>query len=140
MAELKTKKTDASVEDFLNGVADEQRRADCFAVLAMMKAATGAEPKMWGDSIIGLGSYQYRYESGRALEWFQIGFSPRKQNLTLYIMPGFARYGELMGKLGKYKIGKSCLYINKLSDIDLATLRELIELSAAHTSQLPRAK
>ena len=140
MAELKTKKNDASVEDFLNGVADEQRRADCFAVLAMMKAATGAEPKMWGDSIIGLGSYQYRYESGRALEWFQIGFSPRKQNLTLYIMPGFARYGELMGKLGKYKIGKSCLYINKLSDIDLATLRELIESSVAHTRQLPRAK
>ena len=140
MAELKTKKNDASVEDFLNGVADEQRRADCFAVLAMMKAATGAEPKMWGDSIIGLGSYQYRYESGRALEWFEIGFSPRKQNLTLYIMPGFARYGELMGKLGKYKIGKSCLYINKLSDIDLATLRELIESSVAHTRQLPRAK
>ena len=140
MAELKTKQTEASVEDFLNGVADEQRRADCFAVLAMMKAATSAEPKMWGDSIIGLGNYQYHYESGRALEWFQIGFSPRKQNLTLYIMPGFARYGELMGKLGKYKIGKACLYISKLSDIDLATLRELIELSAAHTSQLPKAK
>ena len=140
MSELKTKVNEASVAKFLDSIPDDGQRSDSRVLLELLQKATKTEPKMWGDSIIGLGSYQYRYESGRALEWFQIGFSPRKQNLTLYIMPGFARYGELMGKLGKYKIGKSCLYINKLSDIDLATLRELIESSVAHTRQLPRAK
>ena len=135
MTELKTKLNDASVTVFLDSVADENRRQDCYTLLAMMKEATGAPAKMWGDSIVGLGSHQYKYESGRTGDWFQVGFSPRKQNLTLYIISGFASYGELMGKLGKYKIGKSCLYLNKLTDIDLTTLRELIEQSVAHIRQ-----
>ena len=129
MAELKTKKTTASVEDFLNSIVDEQRRKDCFRVLEIMKAATKAEPAMWGTSIVGFGRYQYAYKSGRALEWFLTGFSPRKQDLTLYIMPGLERYPALMKKLGKHKTGKSCLYIKKLNDVDLPTLKQLIKQS-----------
>jgi len=129
MAELKTKKTTASVEDFLNSIVDEQRRKDCFRVLEIMKAATKAEPAMWGTSIIGFGRYQYAYKSGRTLEWFLTGFSPRKQDLTLYIMPGLERYPALMKKLGKHKTGKSCLYIKKLDDVDLPTLKQLIKQS-----------
>ena len=132
MAELKTKLNDASVEDFLNGVADENRRRDCFAVLEIMREVTGEEPKMWGASIIGFGSYRYKYASGREGDWTITAFSPRKQNLTLYIVPGFARYSGLMQKLGKHKTGKGCLYINKLEDIDLPTLRELVAQSVAH--------
>ena len=132
MAELKTKLNDASVEDFLNGVADENRRRDCFAVLEIMREVTGEEPKMWGASIIGFGSYRYKYASGREGDWPLTAFSPRKQNLTLYIMPGFARYTGLMQKLGKHKTGKGCLYINKLKEIDQPTLRELVAQSVAH--------
>lgn len=129
MAELKTKKTTDSVEKFLNGVVDDQRRDDCFRLLEIMKAATKLEPAMWGTSIVGFGRYQYAYKSGRALEWFLTGFSPRKQDLTLYIMPGLERYPALMKKLGKHKTGKSCLYIKKLEDIDEPTLKELIKQS-----------
>ncbi|HWN99409.1 MAG TPA: DUF1801 domain-containing protein [Blastocatellia bacterium] len=129
MAELKTKKTTASVEKFLNSVADEQRRKDCFRLLAIMKAVTKAEPAMWGTSIIGFGSYQYKYASGRSLECPLAGFSPRKQDLTLYIM--VEHYPALMKKLGKHKTGKSCLYIKKLDDIDLPTLKQLIKESVA---------
>ena len=129
MAELKTKQTTESVEKFLNNVADEQRRKDCFQLLEIMKAATNAEPAMWGTSIVGFGRYQYAYKSGRSLEWFVTGFSPRKQDLTLYIMPGLERYPALMKKLGKHKTGKSCLYIKKLEDVDLPTLKELVRLS-----------
>ena len=132
MAELKTKLNDASVEDFLNGVADENRRRDCFAVLEIMREVTGEEPQMWGASIIGFGSYRYKYASGREGDWPLTAFSPRKQNLTLYIMPGFARYTGLMQKLGKHKTGKGCLYINKLKEIDQPTLRELVAQSVAH--------
>jgi Domain of unknown function (DU1801) len=131
MAELKTKKTTESIEKFLNNFADEQRRKDCFRLVEIMKAATRVEPAMWGTSIVGFGRYQYKYESGRELEWFLVGFSPRKQDLTLYIMRGLERYPSLMKKLGKHKTGKSCLYIKKLEDVDLATLKQLIKQSLA---------
>ena len=131
MAELKTKKTTASVEKFLNNVADEQRRKDCFSLVEIMKAETKAEPAMWGTSIVGFGRHQYKYESGRELEWFLVGFSPRKQDLTLYIMGGLERYQSLTKKLGKHKTGKACLYIKKLDDVDLPTLKQLIKQSVA---------
>jgi hypothetical protein len=134
MAELKTKKTEQSVEEFLNTVPDEQTRQDCFAIVKLMQKATKAKPKMWGPSIVGFGDYHYKYESGRENDWFLVGFSPRKQNLTLYIMAGFARYDELMQKLGKYKTGKSCLYIKRLADIDQKVLKELVEQSVAYTA------
>lgn len=129
MAELKTKQTQASVSAFLDAVENEQRRADCRTVLNLMRAVTGEEPKMWGPSIVGFGSYHYKYASGREGDWFVAGFSPRKQDLTLYIMAGFDRYDELMAKLGKYKTGKSCLYLKRLSDVDLGVLRELVSAS-----------
>ena len=131
-AELKTKMSDASVEDFLNGVADEQQRADSFKVLELMKRVTGEEPKMWGPAIIGFGSRTLKYDSGRELEWMLTGFSPRKGNLTLYIMDGFAKYDELMAKLGKYKTGKSCLYIKRLADVNEKLLKNLVEDSVKH--------
>lgn len=129
MAELKTKKTNQSVEAFLDNVADEQMRQDCYVVLNMMKETTKAEPKMWGPSIVGFGSYHYKYKSGRAGDWFLAGFSPRKQNLTLYIMSGFSEYGELLERLGKHKTGVSCLYIKRLADVDLSVLKKMIEVS-----------
>jgi hypothetical protein len=132
MAELKTTPNEQSVEEFLNSVADEKKRQDCLAVLDLMKKATGAEPKMWGSSIVGFGEYHYKYESGREGDWFLTGFSPRKQNLTLYIMAGFTRYDELMAQLGKYKTGKSCLYIKKLEDVNMDVLRKLVVESVAH--------
>jgi len=132
MAELKTKPNDQNVEAFLNGVADEKKRRDCYTILELMKQVTGKEPKMWGDSIVGFGSYHYRYKSGRQGDWFLAGFSPRKQNLTLYIMSGFDQYDALLEKLGTFKSGKSCLYIKKVEDIDLPTLRELVEQSVEH--------
>jgi hypothetical protein len=125
-AELKTKVNDASVTDFLNSVADEQKRNDSFEILKIMKEASQEEPKMWGSSIVGFGSYHYKGASGREGDWMQIGFSPRKQNITLYIIPGFERYQGLMKKLGKYSTGKSCLYIKKLSDVDMDVLKELM--------------
>jgi hypothetical protein len=117
MVELKTQKTDASVEEYLNAVEDEGKRKDSFAILDLMREVTGEEPAMWGSSIIGFGSYRYKYASGREGEWFVTGFAPRKQNLTLYIMSGFDDYDALLAELGKYKTGKSCLYVNKLEDI-----------------------
>lgn len=128
-AELKTKLNDASVEDFLNTVSDEQIRADCFEIAKIMKQVTKAEPKMWGSSIVGFGSYHYKGASGREGDWMLVGFSPRKQNLTLYIMAGFERYDELMKKLGKFSTGKSCLYIKKLADVDKKVLKELVSES-----------
>lgn len=127
--ELKTKLNDASVEDFLNTVSDEQTRADCFEIANIMKQVTKAEPKMWGSSIVGFGSYHYKGASGREGDWMLVGFSPRKQNLTLYIMAGFERYDELMKKLGKFSTGKSCLYIKKLADVDKKVLKELVSES-----------
>jgi hypothetical protein len=129
MPALKTQKNDASVEAFLESVDPEKRREDSKVILKMMREVTGDEPSMWGASIIGFGSYRYKYADGRENAWFQTGFSPRKQNLTLYIMPGFDRYKDLLARLGKYKTGKSCLYINKLEDVDFDVLRELVKES-----------
>ena len=129
MPEPKTQPNTATVEKFLNAIADEQRRQDCFRVLQLMKAATKTEPAMWGTSIVGFGRYRYKYESGTKGEWFLTGFSPRKSDLTLYIMSGLERYGALLAKLGKHKTGKACLYIKKLDDVDVSTLKQLIERS-----------
>ena len=129
MAEPKTKKTDASVEAFLDAVADPRRREDARAVLALMKRITGEEPKMWGPSIVGFGSYTYTYASGRTGDWPIAGFSPRKQALTLYVMPGFEKDADLMKRLGKHKTGKSCLYLNRLADVDAGVLEELVRRS-----------
>jgi hypothetical protein len=131
-AELKTKQTDRSVERFLNSIPDEKMRRDCFTIMNLMKEITGSEPKMWGDSIIGFGTYHYVYESGREGDWFLTGFSPRKQNLTLYIMSGFEEYDVLMKNLGTYKTGKSCLYIKMLENIQMTILRKLIKKSIDH--------
>ncbi|HEX5809937.1 MAG TPA: DUF1801 domain-containing protein [Anaerolineales bacterium] len=127
MAELKTQVTHASVDKFLQGIRDAKKREDCYQILKIMKKATRAEPKMWGTSIIGFGEYHYVYESGREGDWFMTGFSPRAQNLTLYMMGGFDP--ELLKKLGKFKTGKGCLYINKLEDVDARVLNELIATS-----------
>jgi hypothetical protein len=132
MAKLKTQKTNASVTAFLKSVADDDRRKDCQTLVRIMKRAVGAEPKMWGSSIVGFGHYHYKYASGREGDWFLTGFSPRKQDLTLYIMAGFDRYDALMGKLGKHKTGKSCLYLKRLADVDVAVLEELISASVKH--------
>jgi|688.fasta_scaffold513650_2 hypothetical protein len=132
MAELKTKRNDASVEAFLNGIADERKRQEAFAILHLMQEVTGETPTMWGDTIVGFGSYHYKYASGREADWMLTGFSPRKQNLTVYIMAGFAQYDNLLARLGKHSTGSSCLYIKKLQDIDLAVLRELVSQSVAH--------
>jgi hypothetical protein len=132
MAELKTKLTDASVDDFLNAIKDEQVRQDCLAVTEIMQKATKAAPKMWGASIVGFGSYHYKYASGREADWMLTGFSPRKQNLTLYVYPGFEGYDELMAQLGSFSCGKSCIYIKRLSDLHLPTLRKLVTASVKH--------
>jgi len=129
MAENKTTETRASVKAFLNGVDDPRKRADAGKVAAMMRRATGKRAKMWGSSLVGYGKYHYRYDSGREGDFMLTGFSPRKQNLTIYIMPGFEQFPSLMNKLGKYKTGKSCLYINKLDDVDEGVLEQLIERS-----------
>lgn len=132
MTENKTRPTDQSVVDFLNGVEHNTRREDSFTLLKMMQAVTGDEPVMWGSSIVGFGSYHYKYESGREGDMPLIGFSPRKQSMTLYIMPGFDEYDDLLEKLGKHKIGKACLYVNKLADVDPDVLRKLIKRSYDH--------
>ena len=126
MAELKTKLNDASVDKFLQQINDEQKQADNFQVAEIMKKVIKAEPKMWGTSIVGFGKYHYKYASGREGDWFVVGFSPRKQNLTLYIRSGFSGHEELRGKLGKHSLGKGCLYIKNLVDVDTKVLKELI--------------
>jgi hypothetical protein len=135
LADLKTQPNDRSVEDFLNRIEDENKRLDSFKLLELMQSVTGEQPRMWGDSIVGFGSYHYRYASGREGDWFLAGFSPRKQSLTLYIMAGFDQYQSLMAGLGRYTTGKSCLYVKKLDDIDYDTLRELVRLSAEHVAR-----
>lgn len=131
-AELKTKQNDSSVLEFLQSVEDDHKRRDALEVHSIMEAVTGERGKMWGASIVGYGACRLKYASGRELDWMLTGFSPRKQAITLYIMDGFARYDELLAKLGKYKTGKSCLYIKRLADVDLTVLCELIEASVAH--------
>lgn len=129
MAELKTKPTSASVTAFINGIEDSRKKSDAKKVAAMMRRATGARAAMWGPSIVGYGKYTYTNTAGKDLEFMLTGFSPRKQALTVYIMPGFAKFGALMKKLGKHKTGKSCLYIKSLSDVDEAVLEDLIVAS-----------
>jgi hypothetical protein len=135
MTELKTQKNDASVTAFLNSIEDEKKRQDSFTILELMKDVTGSDPVMWGTSIIGFGHYHYKYASGRENDWMLTGFSPRKQNITLYIMSGFDQYDDLLGKLGKHSTGKSCLYIKKLEHIDLDVLRELVKHSVEHMAK-----
>jgi hypothetical protein len=131
MAELKTKATHASVSKFLDAITDEQRRMDCQTIVNLMRKAARAEPKLWGPSIIGFGDCHYVYESGREADWFLTGFSPRKQALTLYVMGGYARHADLLGQLGKHKLGKGCLYLGSLEDVHLPTLRKLINQTVA---------
>lgn len=131
LAQIKTKETSASVEDFINSLKDEQKRKDSFVILEMMKKATGEEPKMWGSSIIGFGNVRYKSPaSGREVDWLRIGFSPRKANLSLYISIGIAEHAAALKKLGKHKTGVGCLYINKLEDIDMKVLKGMIDTSA----------
>jgi hypothetical protein len=129
MADLKTVPTKFSVDTFLKGIKDEQTRADCYAILKLMEKATKSRAKMWGPAIVGFGDHHYVYESGREGDWFITGFSPRKQNLTLYLTSGLQQFEDLMARLGKYKAGKGCLYINKLEDVDMKVLKEIIAKS-----------
>lgn len=126
-AELKTKKNAGSVSDFLNKISDPTKKKDAKLIVSLMKEITGKRPKMWGASIIGFDEYHYKYASGREGDWMMIGFSQRKQNLTIYIMPGYQDFGSLLGKLGSHKLGKSCLYIKSLDQIHLPTLKKIIK-------------
>ena len=133
--ELKTKVNDSSVTKFLEGVTDEQKRNDAFEMLKLMKQVTKEEPKMWGASIVGFGSYHYKGASGREGDWMLTGFSPRKQALTVYLNHGFDAHKDLLKKLGKYKTGMGCLYINKLDDVDRKVLKELVTASVKRMKQ-----
>lgn len=126
MAELKTRPGDGNVDKFLEAVADPQRKADALAVRKLMESVTGEPGKMWGESIVGFGSQHLRYESGRELDWFVVGFSPRKQSLTLYLSGGFEPLAERLSQLGPHSTGKGCLYIKRLAEVDLGVLRQLI--------------
>jgi hypothetical protein len=126
MAENKTQTTTNSVSSFFDTIEDAQRKQDCIAIATLMEEATGEHAKMWGPAIVGFGQYHYKYASGREGDFLIVGFSPRKQNLTLYIMGGFGNYDVLLSKLGKYKTGKACLYLKSLKDIDVAVLKQLI--------------
>ena len=136
MAELKTKLNDASVKDFIDNVENDQTRHDCYRIVEMMQKATEAPPKMWGTSIVGFGTYHYRYASGREADWLQVGFSPRKQALSIYLMGDFEERQELLQQLGKHTTGKGCLYIKRLSDVDEDVLFKLINASVHYTSQV----
>lgn len=127
MADNKTTANDQNVESFLNGVEDEQKRKDSFTILELMKQVSGSEPTMWGSSIVGFGNYRYKGKSGREGDWFITGFSPRKANLTIYGISGLEERDDLLKQLGKHTTGKGCLYIKRLSDVDLPTLKKLIE-------------
>lgn len=129
MYELKTKVNDANVSQFIEAIADERKKEDSRIILDLLRSITGQEPKMWGEAIVGFGSYHYRGASGQEGDWMAAGFSPRKQSLTLYMIGGFDGYEEMLKKLGKAKTGKSCLYINRLSDLDMDVLKELVRRS-----------
>lgn len=133
MAELKTKPTSDSVERFLDAL-DEARRHDCQTLVRLMSKATGAAPRMWGANIVGFGDYHYKYETGREGDWFQVGFSPRARDLTLYLLPNLDRHQALLDKLGPHKTGKSCLYVKRLSDVDGKVLEKLIAAAVTQTS------
>ncbi len=140
MAELKTKATTASVDTFLAGVKDDQRRRDCLTVAKMMQQVTKAEPKMWGSSIVGFGNYRHVYESGRELDWPLVAFSPRKVALTLYLMPGSPEFANTLKSLGKYKTSKWCLYIKKLEDVDQRSLKTLVQESVKRTKAFAKER
>ena len=128
LAEIKTKQTAASVEEFISNIEDEQKRRDSFIILGLMEKATNEKPKMWGASIIGFGNVRYKSPAtGREVDWFTIGFSPRKANLTLYLNGNMQRHADALKKLGKHKTGVGCLYVNKLADIDLKALEQIIK-------------
>jgi hypothetical protein len=129
MVELKTKPTDANVEEFLEAVEHPTRKADGFKLLEIMKEVTHEDPVMWGTSIIGFGTFHYKYASGREVDWMKVGFSPRKRSLTVYLTPGLDDIKELREVLGKHRIGKGCLYINKLADVDTEVLKQIIKKS-----------
>jgi hypothetical protein len=133
--EIKTKMNDASVTKFINSVPDEQKRKESFEILKLMNQITKEEPKMWGTSIVGFGSYRYKGKSGREGDWMLIGFSPRKQNLTLYLMHGMDKHSGLLKKLGKFTTGMGCLYIKRLDDVDRKVLKELIQASVKRMKQ-----
>ena len=137
MAELKTKKTTASVSAFVNQISDEQRRKDAKAVLSMMRDVTKEKPAMWGSSIVGFGRLQYTYASGREGEWFRAGFAPRKDAITLYLMGGLEAQKDLLEKLGKFKRAGGCLHVKKLADVDQRVLKQLI-VRASKVKRLPR--
>lgn len=132
MTDNKTRPTGASVAAFINAIEDPQRRADVRKVGAMMRRATGKRAKLWGSSIVGYGTYRYKYESGREGEFMLTGYSPRKQALTVYVLPGFKRFAPLMKKLGSYRTGKSCLYIKRLADVDQDVLEQLVRESVEY--------
>lgn len=136
MAELKTKPHQGDVQQFIESIEHPKRKEDSKELLKIFAEILNEEPVLWGPSIIGYGSYHYKYPTGREGDWFLAGLSPRKQNMTLYIMAGFENYEELLSKLGKYKTGKSCLYINKLEDVNIDVLKKLIKESAKHVSQI----
>lgn len=131
MAEAKTRPTKASVSAFLAAVPDEQRRKDGQAIAKLLREVTGEKPVLWGSSIVGFGTYVLEYADGREAEWPLVGFSPRKSELVVYVMPGFERYADLLARLGKHRIGKSCLYLKKLGDADPAVLKEIVSRSVA---------
>jgi Domain of unknown function (DU1801) len=134
MAELKTKKTELSVEAFIKKIPEVQKQNDAFTIIELMEKATKAKGKMWGSAIVGFGDQHLKYESGRELDWFVIGFSPRKQNLTLYISGTVEKQQALLKKLGKHKTGKGCLYINKLEEVDMTVLKEIINRGVVKAS------
>lgn len=140
MAELKTKATSASVDKFLAGVNDKQRRSDCLTVVKLMQQATRSPPKMWGPSIVGFGDYTYRYENGRELQWFLVGFSPRKEALTLYLMPGSDAFSTALKNLGKHKTGKACLYVKSLADVNERALKTLIAESVKRSKGIAKER
>jgi len=136
MAELKTKENKASVNQFIDAIENSSRKKDCLIIKKIMQDITGKRAMMWGDSIVGFGRYHYKYASGGEGDFFITGFSPRKQNFTIYIMPGYTGYQQLLKKIGKHKHGKSCLYVKSLDDIDLDVLKELIAASVAEMKSL----
>jgi len=141
MATLKTQENEASVKQFIDGLENSSRKKDCLTVKKMMQEITGKRARMWGSSIVGFGSYHYKYASGREGDYLVTGFSPRKQNFTIYIMPGYTNYQHLLDKIGKHKLGRSCLYVKSLDDIDLDVLRTLvtdsvIEMKALYKTNL----
>jgi len=129
MAELKTQRTGASVDEFIDAIPDESVRQDCRTLVDLLRRVTGAEPEMWGDSIVGFGDYHYKYASGRENDWFYLGFAPRKRELALYVVADIVRFEDLLQRLGKYRTSKYCLYVKRLSDVDLDVLEQIAAAS-----------